>query len=569
MAKRRRPKKTYEQRTKWFREAKLGMFVHWGVYSLIGRGEWVQHVEQIPVPEYEKLYPKFNPVKYNPKAWVALARDAGCKYIVVTTKHHDGFCMFDSKLTDYDIMSTPYGRDTIAMLTEQTRQHGLKMSYYHSVMDWRHPDYLPRRPWEKDRSAEGADLKRYIRYMRGQIKELCSNYGKISCIWYDGGWEHTAEELDSAKTAAMIRRLQPDILINDRAQVPEDFGTPEQRIPATGLTNPDGSPRLWEACMTITSHWWGYDKQEKKFKTNQQLLRTFVDIVSKGGNFLLNVGPKPDGTIQKEFVAAFEAIGKWMKVNNEAIYGTSASPFRRLPFFGRCTAKGRCLYLHVFEWPRDGVLKLRGLKTRVKAARLLAAPDTRLPVTAADGDVCIRVPAKAPDKIVSVVEVDLAAAPEVEPLVLGPDEKGCVALPALYADIHGPHGQRAQFETAHGLVHVGNWINARDKVAWDLELPKAGEYEVTLTYACAKAQAGAAIEARLGLEEPEAGKKDKAPKVAGKVRATKSRTDFRKMKVGRLKFKKGTNVLVVRCTEMPKGAVMNLRQADLTPVKKK
>ena len=568
MPARRKRKKTYEERTKWFREAKLGMFIHWGVYSMIGRGEWVMHVEQIPVEEYEKLYPKFNPVKYNPKQWVALAKEAGCEYVNITTRHHDGFSMFDSEITEYDIMSTPYGKDVIAMLAKEVKQHGLKMCFYYSILDWHHPDYLPRRNWDT-RPTEGADLKRYLKFMKGQLKELCTKYGKVACIWYDMGGEHTAEEWETKKQNAMIRRLQPDVLINDRGQIPEDFGTPEQRVPPTGITNEDGSPRLWEACMTITSHWWGYDKHEKKFKTHEQLLRTFVDIVSKGGNFLLNVGPKPDGTIQKEFVDAFQAIGKWMSVNSEAIYGTTASPFRRLPFFGRCTAKGKRLYLHVFEWPRDRVLKLQGLKTKVKAARLLAAPDKELAVTADDGEVRIEVPAKAPDKIVSVVEVDLAGTPEVEQIVLGPDEKDNVALPALYAEIHGPHGQRAQPETSDGIVHVGNWINPRDKAAWDFDLPKGGEYDVTLTYACPKTHSGSAIEVRVGVEDPPEGKKDKAPKVAGKVRATKSWGDFRKMKVGSIRLKKGANVIAVRCTDMPKGAVMSLRQVDVRAVKKK
>lgn len=559
-----------EESLRWFREAKLGMFIHWGVYALLEKGEWIQEVEGIQGEEYEKLPPQFTAEKFDPRTWVDLAREAGCRYITFTTKHHDGFCLFNTATTDYNVMNTPCGRDIVRELTEECHRQGLRMHYYYSIMDWHHPDYLPRRSWDK-RPADGYDMARYREYMKEQLRELLTQYGPVGCLWYDGGWMHTPEYMDSVRMNAMVREIQPHILINDRAMTPEDFGTPEQRVPATGLTNPDGSPRVWEACLTITSHWWGYDAHETKFKSPAEVLRIFIDVVSKGGNLLLNVGPKPDGTIQDEFVAVFRALGEWMCVNGEAIYATNASPFRRLPFFGRVTRKGNRLYLHVFDWPRDGVLRLVGLKTEATAAWLLAQPDVRLTLDR-DGDtLCIRVPASAPDPVASVVAVELAGEPVVEQLVLKPDADGRVNLPALYADVHGPHGQRARLEAVDGVVQVGNWINPRDLAAWDFELPEAGEYEVTLNYACPPEQAGATVaavsypdERFLGRSGPEEIPDDPAPTVTGTVAATASATDFQRLRLGKLSLPAGKSYLVVKALEMPNGAVMNLRGVELT-----
>jgi len=366
-------KTTKPDKTQWFRDAKFGMFIHWGVYAVLGKGEWIQTVDQIQVDEYEKLLPRFNPRKFDANEWAALAKRAGMKYMTITTKHHDGFCMWDTKTTDYNVMHTPCGRDVIGEVTKAFRKAGLVPSYYYSIMDWHHPDYLPRRPWETEtRPAGDANLKRYNAYMRAQIEELLTHYGRIGAVWYDGGWEHTAEELESAKMNRRWRKIQPAVLINNRSNTPEDFGTPEQYIPPTGVTDEAGNPILWENCITMTSHWWGYDQHEKTFKTVEWLIRTFVDIVSKGGNLLLNVGPKPDGTIQREFVVRLEAMGKWLSKFGEAIYGTTASPFPRLPYDYRATVKGNRLYYFVFNWPTDGVVRVPGLRNEVKKAALIA-----------------------------------------------------------------------------------------------------------------------------------------------------------------------------------------------------
>jgi alpha-L-fucosidase len=307
-----------------------------------------------------------------------MAKDAGMKYIVITSKHHDGFCLFDSKMTDYDIMdATPFKRDIMKELADQCRKQGIKMCWYHSIMDWHHPDYLPRRRWEK-RSAEGADFSRYVTYMKGQIKELVENYGDIGVLWFDGEWEKTWNSDLGNDLYKYVRSLQPDIIINNRVSKgragmagtydPEkaagDFGTPEQEIPATGLGYD------WETCMTMNNHW-GWNKNDKNWKSTQDLIRKLIDITSKGGNFLLNVGPKADGTFPEESIERLAAIGEWMKVNGQSIYGTNASIFEKLQW-GRCTTKPGKLYLHVFDWPADGKLIVPGLITKAKSAYLLS-----------------------------------------------------------------------------------------------------------------------------------------------------------------------------------------------------
>jgi alpha-L-fucosidase len=379
----------------------------------------------IPVEEYEKFRAQFNPVKFNADEWVRMAKDAGMKYIVITSKHHDGFCLFDSKYTDYDIMSTPFHRDVMKELSEACRKAGLRICWYHSIMDWHHPDYLPRRPWEK-RSTEGADFDRYYAYLKNQLRELLTNYGPIGILWFDGEWESTWTHAYGEPLYAYVRGLQPDIIVNNRVDKGRggmggmssgenvgDYGTPEQEIPPTGLSGVD-----WETCMTMNDHW-GYNSHDKNFKSSEQLIRMLVDIASKGGNYLLNVGPTAEGEFPPECVERLAAIGRWMMVNGEAIYGTQASPFKALAW-GRCTQKaveggGTRLYLHVFDWPKDGKLAVPGLLNEARGARLLAAVSDEKAITVTrDGDaLMLALPAAAPDAAVSVVALDIVGKPDV------------------------------------------------------------------------------------------------------------------------------------------------------------
>jgi alpha-L-fucosidase len=479
-----------EERAEWFANARFGMFVHWGVYALIGKGEWIQHTGKIPVEEYETWYPKFNPTEFDAAEWVAQAKQAGQKYIVITTKHHDGFCMFDSKLTDYDIMNTPFKRDVIKELTDECHRQGMRIGYYYSIMDWHHPDYLPRRPWEKDRPTEGADFDRYVKYMRGQVREILTNYGHIDVLWFDGGWERKdPEDLKKFQDIIdMARQLQPHLLVNNRAFIGGDFETPEQRVPATGLLNEQGEPMMWEVCMTMTTGhgsfaptaWWGFDAHETVFKPTDELLHKLIDIVSKGGNFLLNVGPEPTGKIRPEEAERLQGVGRWMQRYGDSIYGTSASPFELLPFFGRVTRKGNVLYVHVFDWPGDRRVVLPGLKTKVLQARVMGTDGDAGKVTTSreGGDVVLHVPVEAPDEIASVLVVELQGLPEVEPVEIEPGDDGSLLLPAGYADIHAKHGQRAKPDSEGGRIFVGNWSNPNDVPTWEFTLPAAGKYRV-------------------------------------------------------------------------------------------
>jgi alpha-L-fucosidase len=416
-----------DKRMAWWREARFGLFIHWGLYAIpagewkgeTNHAEWILTTAQIPVKEYEKFAPRFNPVQFDPEKWVNAAKEAGMKYIVITSKHHDGFCLFDSKNTDYDVMdATPFKQDIMKELADECRKQGIKICWYHSIMDWHHPDYLPRRNWET-RPAEGAEFDRYVDYMKGQVKELLTNYGDIGVMWFDGEWEHTWTPERGVDLYGYVRSIAPDVIINNRVGKgragmagtydPEtasgDFGTPEQEIPATGLGYD------WETCMTMNDHW-GYNKNDHNWKSPEDLVQKLVDIASKGGNFLLNVGPTAEGLFPQESMDRLKAIGGWMKINGESIYGTSASQFENLEW-GRSTTKGNILYLHVFEWPQDGMLLVPGLVSKAKRIYPVADPPTELTCDYQAGTALIALPEKQLDPYVSVIAMEFSGKPNV------------------------------------------------------------------------------------------------------------------------------------------------------------
>jgi alpha-L-fucosidase len=419
----------HDARLQWWREARFGLFIHWGLYAVpagewngkTNYGEWIRNNAHIPLPVYDKFLSQFNPVKFDADAWVRMAKAAGMKYIVITSKHHDGFALFDSKVSDFDVMATPFKRDILKELAEACRKAGgLRLCFYHSIMDWHHPDYLPRRDWETDRPAAGANFDRYIQYMKAQLKELITNYGPIGVLWFDGEWENTWTEAYGRDLYRYVRGLQPDIIINNRVGASRsgmagfsqdkesagDFGTPEQQIPATGLPGLD-----WETCMTMNDNW-GYNSRDKNFKSVRTILRMLADIASKGGNYLLNVGPTAEGVFPPESVERLKEIGAWMAVNGESIYGTQASPFKKLDW-GRSTQKaidgGARLYLHVFDWPADGRLVVPGIFNAPKKAYLLSdARKAALAVARKEDSLVVSLPAAAPDANDSVVVLDVA-----------------------------------------------------------------------------------------------------------------------------------------------------------------
>ena len=335
--------KDENNKSKWFREAGVGMFVHWGVYSAIGRGEWVMQQEQIPLDEYDKHIPEFTADKYNPDEWAQLAKLAGMRYMVLTTKHHDGFCLFNTATTNRNAVKQGPKRDLVKAYVEACRRHGLKVGLYFSLPDWSHAAFF-----------EGPEVnpdgwRKFIQYTHEQVREIMSDYGKIDLLWYDnvlgqsGKRQLTAEDYESEKLNKMVRKLQPEILINDRSVLPEDFYTAEQNIKP-----PQDKDRLWEACLTMNKHW-GYFPADNHYKSPSEIVHTLTGIASYRGNMLLNIGPKPDGTIGKSEQERLKALGQWLSVHREAIENVSPCPVNG-GTYGCSAMKGDSVYLYVHWW---------------------------------------------------------------------------------------------------------------------------------------------------------------------------------------------------------------------------
>ena len=399
---------TREERMKWWHEAKFGMFIHWGLYSVIGQHEWAKEYEGIPIPQYEILAKHFHPKPNAARDWARLAKRAGQKYMVMTTKHHEGFCHWDSKLTDYNAVKQGPGRD----LVEAARAEGLRVGFYYSLMDWHHPDGA------KCKTDEDA-RKRFVEYTHGLIRELLTNYGKIDVLWYDVSWPLTAEGWESERMNQMVFELQPEIIVNNRNGLQGDFSTPEQHIQASE------EGRAWETCMTLNDSW-GFNRYDDAWKTPKVIVDNLATCARGGGNYLLNIGPEPDGSIPPDTLAVLESVGKWMDTNGKALYGTDRGQLGA-NVSGNFTRRGNTLYLHQHFWPGhtpaaewltfyqpEAVIAIGGLKPKVLSARLLK---TGQKVEFTQDEFTLRLtglPLKAPDQPATVIEIECDGEPTVD-----------------------------------------------------------------------------------------------------------------------------------------------------------
>ncbi|MEO5714628.1 MAG: alpha-L-fucosidase [Luteolibacter sp.] len=554
------------QRMEWFNDARFGMFIHWGLYSeaagnfkgkpVPGAGEWLQSGGAIPAADYRtELLPKFNPTKYDPEAWVIAAKNAGMKYIVITSKHHDGFCLWDSKLTDWDVGSSPYHKDLLKPLAEACEKHGVKFCLYHSIMDWSHPDWGTKAPWRGNASNPQPDMDKFTAYLKGQLKEIVTDYHP-GIIWFDGEWEAAWTHERGADLYDYLRDLDPKLIINNRVdkgrkgmeghttdpKFKGDYGTPEQQIPATGFAEGEA----WESCMTMNGTW-GFKTADTGWKSTETLVRNLIDIASKGGNYLLNVGPTGEGEIPSASLERLAAIGDWMKVNGESIHGTTASLFPKVSWNGRSTTRrnpdgSTRIYLHVFAKPADGKITVRGLVNRPDSAAVLGQSD-KLEVTGKEGEWAIPFPSSATDPIATVIALTIKGKPEIREIAAEPDANGVLNLSATDAKLQGG---TIKLENDH----IDYWIDAKDSISWKANLP-AGTYKVAVE--------GASKSGTSELELAASGGNLRFP-----FTSTDSWSTFAVQDAGLLKLAEGAKEITLKAVSKQGEGFLNLRSITLT-----
>jgi alpha-L-fucosidase len=397
----------------WFQDARFGLFIHWGVYSVLGDGEWVMNNQQIPIKTYEKIPSFFNPTQFDPAEWVRIAKDAGMKYITITSKHHDGFAMFDSKISDYNIVKkTPYGKDVLKMLADECRKQGIKLFFYHSQLDWHNADYFPRGNTGGNWTGreDKGDFSKYLDYMNTQLTELLTNYGDVAGIWFDGMWDKKDADWQLDKTYSLIHRLQPAALVGSNHHRPpyagEDFQMFEKDLPGHNTTGFAPEQKIGdlpkETCETINDSW-GFNLKDASYKSPKELIQYLVKAAGYSANFLLNVGPMPNGKIQPEHIQLLKQMGEWTKVNGETIYGTRGGPLSAREW-GVTTQKGNKIYVHVLNW-QDETLTLPKLGKKIISAKFFM---DKSPVRFAENDfgLSLQIPKSKMDDVDTIIELE-------------------------------------------------------------------------------------------------------------------------------------------------------------------
>ncbi|MCD6302326.1 MAG: alpha-L-fucosidase [Anaerolineae bacterium] len=403
---------TRAERMRWWHQARFGMFIHWGLYAQLGRHEWVMNRERIPVTEYEKLADSWKPQPGAARAWAKLAKQAGMKYMVMTTKHHEGFCLWDTAQTDYNAMKHGPGRDLVAEYVDACHEFGLKVGFYYSLMDWHHPDGARC-------ATDEAARRRFLDFTQGCVRELCSNYGKLDILWYDVSWPlESPERWESVKMNQMVRELQPDIIINNRSKLDEDFGTPEEHVTA------EAEGRAWEACMTFNGSW-GYMPSAIDWRSVREVIGLLNRATAGGGNLLLNIGPAPDGSVPPEAIERLQSVGQWVDAHGEAMYGDVNRADGRMEWMptGGWSLKGNTAYYWCNRWP-GSELAIGGLQMPVREITLLTTGDEIAFEQSADRLVMHGLPQTSPD-LVAGVAVFKMVCEEPPRQVLG---AGCVVL---------------------------------------------------------------------------------------------------------------------------------------------
>jgi alpha-L-fucosidase len=483
---------TDEERMQWWEEARFGMFIHWGIYTVpagfyngkavSNSAEWIMNKGKIPIADYEKFADEFNPDQFNAKAFVGLAKQAGMKYMVITAKHHDGFSMFDSKATDYNIVdATPFKRDVLKELAKECQAQGIKFGFYYSqAQDWHHPGGMGN-SWDKTLKRVSSDEYVYQKALP-EVKQLLTEYGPIAIFWWDTPRAMTKSVVDSLHH--ITTALQPRIITNDRLgdDYPGDHKTFERNGPRH---QPEA--KYWELCQPVSGSW-GYRSDDNNFKSIPKLIHNLIDQSSKGGNYLLNVSPTREGTLKPEAVERMKAIGDWMDKNSESIYGTQASPTSTEPEWGRITMKTvgnkGVLYLHVYNWEDGGVLPIR-LKNEVEGCYLLTNKNRTFKTETLDGGIQLKLTGEAPDPVASVIVLKLKDMPNALPIQpLGQDEAGVAVLPAFRAQYENLQGPGALYNDH--LDCVGNWDSETARVYWSFNVDKPGVYNVELGYSAKK-----------------------------------------------------------------------------------